>query len=269
MALPETVFHSCRYDDPGLPSMLLRSNERCSRTDAVARPASACGRDCRAESSSYGHDLCRLSVCQVLNALLRFESKLHPETLVLRVDKAVGVASKPMHVAVRLWNATVAHDIGDLVRGFGKVRPEIPVIVRAPHARSRITFDRVVEVGELERIAYKEDRGVDTGDVPVPFLRIELYRESEDVSLGVRGATLAGDGRKTRKYLRLLTDLRKDLRFAVLADVMGNREGAESSRALGMHTALRNNLAVEVCHLLKEPDVLEQRGPRLPAVAMF
>src|SRR5258707_238754 len=40
---------------------------------------------------------------------------------------------------------------------------------------------------------------------------------------------------------------------------MGNREGAESSRALGMHTALWNHLAIEVRHLLKKPNVLEQR----------
>src|ERR1700688_2100820 len=36
-------------------------------------------------------DLCRLSVRQVLNALLCFEGELHPETLVLGVDQAVGV----------------------------------------------------------------------------------------------------------------------------------------------------------------------------------
>src|SRR5216683_1118667 len=40
---------------------------------------------------------------------------------------------------------------------------------------------------------------------------------------------------------------------------MGDREGAESPGALGMHTALWNHLAVEVRHLLKKPDVLEQR----------
>ncbi|MEA2257315.1 MAG: hypothetical protein QOJ51_140, partial [Acidobacteriaceae bacterium] len=52
-------------------------------------------------------------------------------------------------------------------------------------------------------------------------------------------------------------------RLGVLGDVMRNREGAESSRALGMHTALWNNLAVEVRHLLKKPDVLEQRRTSL------
>src|SRR5882757_8536174 len=101
-------------------------------------------------------DLSRLSVRKVLNALLRFEGKLHPKSLVLRVDEAVGVASKPMHVAERFGNATVGHDNGDLVQRLRKIRPEIPVAVRAPHARPRITFDRVVEIGELERVTKKE-----------------------------------------------------------------------------------------------------------------
>src|ERR1700730_4131600 len=52
-------------------------------------------------------DLSRLSVRQVLNALLRFEGKLHPEPLVLRVDEAVGVAPKPMHVAERFRDSAI------------------------------------------------------------------------------------------------------------------------------------------------------------------
>ena len=40
---------------------------------------------------------------------------------------------------------------------------------------------------------------------------------------------------------------------------MGDREGAERPGALGMHPALRNNLAVEVGQLLNKPDVLQQR----------
>src|SRR5260370_21991236 len=217
----------------------------------VRAPRTAC--------SIYRDDLSRLSVRQVLNALLCFEGKLHPETLVLGVDEAVGVAPEPRHMAERLGNATVGHDNGDLVQRLRKIRREGPVAVRAPHARPRITFDRVVEIRELERIAQEEDRGVVTHKVPVALVCVELQRESADVSLGVRGTAFTGHGRKARKHLRLLPDLGEDLRLGVLGDVMGNSEGAESSRALGMHTALWNHLAVEVRHLLKKPDVLEQR----------
>src|SRR5258708_9682474 len=115
-------------------------------------------------------DLSRLSVRQVLNALLRFEGKLHPETLVLRVDQAVCVAPKPMDMAERLRDSAITHDNVDLVQRLRKVRPEIPVAVRAPHARPRITFDRVVEIRELERIAQEEDRGVVTHKVSVALV---------------------------------------------------------------------------------------------------
>jgi hypothetical protein len=115
-------------------------------------------------------DLSRLSVRQVLNALLRFEGKLHPKSLVLGVDEAVGVAPEPMHMAERLRDSAITHDNGDPVQRLRKVRPEIPVAVRAPHARPRITFDRVVEIRELERIAQEEDRGVVTHKVPVALV---------------------------------------------------------------------------------------------------
>src|ERR1700730_10866782 len=83
-------------------------------------------------------DLCRLCVRQVLYTLLRFEGKLHPKTLVVGVDEAVGVASKGMHVAKAARDATIAHHDGYLVQRFGQVRPEVPVVIGAAHSRSGI-----------------------------------------------------------------------------------------------------------------------------------
>src|ERR1700730_3049819 len=139
-------------------------------------------------------DLSRISVRQVLNALLRFEGELHPETLVLGVDEAVGVAPETMHVAERPGNATVGHDNGDLVQRLRKVRPEIPVAVRAPHARPRITFDRVVEIRELERVTKKEYGSIVSHQIPVALVGVELQRESADVSLGISSSSLTGNG---------------------------------------------------------------------------
>src|SRR5437764_14105034 len=104
----------------------------------------------------------------------------------------------------------------------------------------------MVQIWKLQRIAKEEDRSIVTHKVPVALVRVELQRESTNITLGVRGATLAGHGRKARKHFGLLPDLGEDLRLGVLGDVMGNREGAESSRALGMHTALWDHLTVDV-----------------------
>src|SRR3984893_3000140 len=99
-----------------------------------------------------------------------------------------------MHMAERLGNATVGHDNGDLVQRLRKVRPEIPVIVCASHASSRISLNRMVQIRKLQRIAKEEERSIVTHKVPVPLVCVELQCESTDVSLGIRGATLTGDG---------------------------------------------------------------------------
>ncbi|KAI1696513.1 helix-turn-helix domain-containing protein [Ditylenchus destructor] len=43
-------------------------------------------------------------------------------------------------------------------------------------------------------------------------------------------------------------------------DVLRHREAAIGARALGVHAALGNDLAVEVGQLLQQPDVLQERG---------
>src|SRR5271166_333978 len=81
-----------------------------------------------------------------------------------------------------------------------------------------------------------------------------------DVSLSIGGATLAGDSREAYEHRRLLTDLTKYLRPGIARNVVGDREGPVRTPAFCMHAAFRNDFAVEVRQLLKQPDVLEQCG---------
>src|ERR1700710_946544 len=99
-----------------------------------------------------------------------------------------------MHMAERLRDSAITHDDGDRMQSLRKGRPEIPVIVCASHAGSRISFNRMVQIRKLQRIAKEEDRSIVAHQVPVALVCVELQRESANVSLGVRGATLAGDG---------------------------------------------------------------------------
>ena len=112
-----------------------------------------------------------------------------------------------MHVAVGLRDAAVAHDDGDLVQRLGQVGPEVPVVLGAAQVRARVALDRVVEVGELQRVAEEEHRRVVADEVPVAFLGVELQREAADVALGVGRAALAGDGGEAGEHLGLLADL--------------------------------------------------------------
>ena len=79
----------------------------------------------------------------------------------------------------------------------------------AAQVGARVALDRVVEVGELQRVAQEEDRGVVADQVPVAFLGVELQREAADVALGVGRAALAGHGGEAGEHLGLLADLRR------------------------------------------------------------
>ena len=206
---------------------------------------------------------------RLLDALLRLEVELDPAALVPRVDEAEGVAAEAVHVAVGRRDAAVAHDDGDLVQCFGQRGPEVPVVLRAAQVGARVALDRVVEVGELERVAHEEHRRVVADQIPVAFLGVELDGEAADVALGIGGAAFAGDGGEPGEQLGLLADLGEDLRPRVFRDVVRDGERAVGAGALGVHAPLGNHLAVEVGELLQEPDILEQLGPRGPAVSTF
>ena len=93
------------------------------------------------------------------------------------------------------------------MESLGQQRPEVPVVVRAAHAGSRITLDGVIEIGKTQRIAEEKHRRVVADDVPVALLSIELEREAADIALGIGGAALARDGREAGEHRGLLAEL--------------------------------------------------------------
>ena len=128
----------------------------------------------------------------------------------------------------------------------------------------RVALDRVVEVGELERVAQEEDRRVVAHQVPVAFLGVELHGEAADIALRIGRAALAGDGGEAHEQLGLLADLGEYLGLGVLGDVVGDGEVAEGARALGVHAPFGDHLPVKVGQLLQVPDVLQQHGAARP-----
>jgi hypothetical protein len=91
---------------------------------------------------------------------------------------------------------------------------------------------------------------------PVALLGVELERPAADVAFGVRGAAFAGDGREALEDLRLLADLREELRLREPADIVSDGERPERTRALGVHPPFGDHLPVEVRELLQQPHVL-------------
>ena len=103
------------------------------------------------------------------------------------------------------------------------------------------------------------DRCVVAHQVPVAFLGVELQGEAAYVAFGIRCTTFAGHGGEAGEHLGLLADGAEDLRARVFTDVVGDGEGAERTRALRMHAALGNDLAVEVGQFFEQPHILRQQ----------
>ena len=102
------------------------------------------------------NQFCCFCIGQVLNALLSAEVEFHPETLIIGINKTIGVATKTMHVTITHRNTTIRHHNGDLVQCFWQQSPEIPVIGRITQVGAWVTLYRFIQVRELTWVAEKE-----------------------------------------------------------------------------------------------------------------
>jgi hypothetical protein len=199
-----------------------------------------------------------LGIGQVLDALLSAKVEFDPGALLPRIKKTVSMAAEAVHVAKAARDTALAHHDGDLMQGLRQQGPEVPIVIRAAHARTRIALDGVIEVGETQRVAEKEYRRIIAYHIPIALLRVELQGEAANVALCVGCAALSGDSGETGEHRSLLPYLGENLRFGIAADVMRDREGAMGTRALGVHAPLGNHFTVEVSEFLDQPDVLQQ-----------
>ncbi|SHU72222.1 Uncharacterised protein [Mycobacteroides abscessus subsp. abscessus] len=63
--------------------------------------------------------LIRFLLREEIMALVRLEVVFDPEALALGIDPLVGVRAVAVHVPIRLRNAAIPHQPGDLVRSLG------------------------------------------------------------------------------------------------------------------------------------------------------
>ena len=192
-------------------------------------------------------------IAQVFNALLGAEMEFHPETLIGRIDEAVRMRTKTVHVAIAFRNAAVGHHNRHLVQGFRQQCPEVPVVGRAAQIGARVAFDSFVQIRKLARVAQKEHRCVVTDHVPVAFFGVELQGKTADIALGIGCTALTGHGGETGKHLGFLADFAENLRTGVFRDVVGDGERTKCAGAFGVHAPLRNDLAHEVGEFFVEP----------------
>src|ERR1700694_2202755 len=162
-----------------------------------------------------------------------------------------------MHVPEGPRNSAVGHDDCDLMQRLWKQSPEVPVVLSAPKTSAGVALDGVVQVREAKRITEEKDWSIVSDDVPISVLGVELESKSADIALRIGCPAFPSDARKAREHRRLLSNLGKNRCLGVLGDVVSRGESSMRPPAFGMHPALRNDLAIKVCELLDQPDVLE------------
>ena len=193
-----------------------------------------------------------------LHALLAVIVEFHPKLFVRGVVPHKRVRAIAVHVFVAGGNAAVTHEPQHLMDRFWRERPEIPLHGVVAKVGLRVPFLRVDEVGKFQRIADEEDRRVVADHIPVAFLGVMLDRKTAEVAIGIRAAAFDRDVREAYGEARLLADAVEEGCHRVLRHVVLEFEISESARALRMHHAFGNTLAIEVRVFLEQPRVLEK-----------
>ncbi len=211
----------------------------------------------------FGYDSFGLFAREVAYALHGAEVKLDPMTLVLAVDEAVGMASETVHVTYAVGYSAIAHKDHHLMERLGIEGQEVPTGLVIAHVILGVALLGMYEVGEFDRIAYKEYRCVVTYQIPVAFVGIELERESAYVTFGIGRTAFTCHCRETAQHRCLLADLGEYRGFGITGYIVRDGKSAESTYPFGMYYPLGNTLAIEMSELLHVPYVLHQRRTAL------
>ena len=203
-------------------------------------------------------EVSRFFVAQILDTLLGTPMIFYPHPFSFRVDEAVCVRAESVHVAVGCRDASVGHDDRDLMKGFGKHGPEVPIRLWRTEVGLRITLHGMVQVGELEWVSDKEDRRIVSYQVPVAFLGIEFHGKSTDVPFGISSPSFTCHGREAHEYFRLLPDFGEEFGTSILGYVVRHGEVSEGSATLSMHSSFGNDFPIEVRQFLNEPCIFQK-----------
>jgi hypothetical protein len=217
----------------------------------------------------HSGDLLRFFIAEALNALLGLEVELDPNTLAFFANQRERVLTEHIHIAKGGGNAPIRHRDGDLVKGFGEHRPEIPGVIGIVEPGLRIAFHRPVQAHEVVNVAKEENRGVIAHEIPVPLLGVELDGTAADVAFGIGRTAFASHRRNAHEDIGLLAFL-EDGSVGVLADVLRAEEITIGAPAFGVgmrRSGITSRLKWAI--FSKSHTSLRTTGPLGPAVIAF
>ncbi len=163
-----------------------------------------------------------------------------------------------VHLPVVGRDAPITEQPGEHVRRLGRMREEVPDVLRLLAVGERVRLLGVDEVGELQRIPDEEDRHVIAYKVVIAVGCVELDREPTRVTDCLGCTPAAGDRREPHKSLTASADPVEHRGLGVGGHVAGDLEVPVGARTSGVHDSLRDPLPVEPGKFLEEVLVLQQ-----------
>src|SRR5699024_5999337 len=143
--------------------------------------------------------------------------------------------------------------------GFRVLGPEIPLHRVVTQTGIWQTFLRTNEVWELHGVTHEEDRRVVPHEVEVALFGVELQSETTNVTPGVWGTELTGNGGEPCQHFGFDAGL-EHRSFGVFRDVFGDGKFPECARAFRVWTALWDVHAVEVLQGFNQVGVVQDDG---------
>src|ERR1700724_1830733 len=121
-----------------------------------------------------------------LHSEFRLPMKFHEGCFAASVNQPEGMHPESFHEPKRARYRAIGHDPHRHVNALWRKRYKIPKIVmsslRLRESAVRFCFGSVNEIGELDRVLDKKHWHVIADDVPIAFLRIQLYRKSAHIA---------------------------------------------------------------------------------------
>src|ERR1700674_2459579 len=135
--------------------------------------------------------------------------EFHERRFPTSVNQTEGMHTESFHKAKRTRYRTIGHDPHRHMNALWRERNEIPKIVMGGlclrESAVRFRFGGMDEVGKLNCVLNKKDGHIIAHDVPVAFLRVQLYCEAAHIAGKISRAFVAGYRREAYERRDLLT----------------------------------------------------------------
>src|ERR1700682_1172287 len=122
--------------------------------------------------------------------------EFHERRFPASVNQTEGMHTESFHKAKRARYRTIGHDPHRHMNALWRERNEIPKIVMGglPARESAVgfCFGGMNEVGKPNCVLYEKDGHIIAHDVPVAFLRVQLYCEAAHIAGKISRAFVAG-----------------------------------------------------------------------------